>query len=91
MDLTEAALMVGPVTGGFISAFKTSAAIRSDWYKTLQQPWFKPPDQVCVLGQGGGWWRRPPAAWERNRVLCTVCMCSRASVLKETEVAMCQN
>lgn len=45
MDLTEAALMVGPVTGGFISAFKTSAAIRSDWYKTLQQPWFKPPDQ----------------------------------------------
>jgi hypothetical protein len=46
VDLCEATLLAGPLVGGLLSAFKTSAAVRSEWYKTLRQPWFKPPDQV---------------------------------------------
>lgn len=45
---TELALLAGPVLGGFASAFYTRQETKS-WYKTIQRPWFTPPNWVRIV------------------------------------------
>lgn len=45
-NVTEAALLVGPLIGGFASAYHTSHEIRGSWFRSMKKPWFQPPDVV---------------------------------------------
>ncbi|EGD78338.1 hypothetical protein PTSG_09404 [Salpingoeca rosetta] len=45
LSLVEAGLTVGPLLGGFASAFHTRGETKT-WYKTIQLPWFTPPSWV---------------------------------------------